>query len=305
MYGFLNLNKPAGLTSHDCVDRVRKLLRMKRIGHGGTLDPAAVGVLPIAVGYATRLLQFLRHDKTYQATIRLGMKTTTDDLEGDVLASSPVPWLTLDQVESHLPKFQGVIQQVPPSYSAIQVGGKRLYELARAGEVVEAPVRTVEIYGIKVLNWRSGDFPELDVTIACGGGTYIRSIARDLGETLGVGGTLAHLIRTSSSGFNLDSSLSLEALAEQVEAGAFQPIPPQIALQHLTPITLSADQVKCWQNGQRLLWQDISSMSPPDEEAGFYRVQDETDQFLGIGHPQRMNDDLRLVPKLVWKPDAT
>lgn len=278
---------------------------MKRVGHGGTLDPAAVGVLPIAVGYATRLLQFLRHDKTYQATIRLGMKTTTDDLEGEVLAASPVPWLTLDKVEPYIPQFQGRIQQIPPSYSAIQVGGKRLYELARAGEVVEAPMRTVDVYDIKVLNWRSGDFPELDVAIACGGGTYIRSIARDLGEALGVGGTLAHLIRTSSSGFNLDNSLSLDTLAEQLEANTFAPIPPHIALQHLTPITLTASQVKCWQNGQRLLWQDVSSISPPAEDTGFYRVQDETEQFLGIGQPKVINDDLRLAPKLVWKPEPT
>ncbi|HEY9875793.1 MAG TPA: tRNA pseudouridine(55) synthase TruB, partial [Candidatus Obscuribacterales bacterium] len=130
----MNLNKPAGMTSHDCVARVRRLLRLKRVGHGGTLDPAVTGVLPIAVGKATRLLQFLRQDKAYRGTIRLGLRTTTDDLEGEVIATQPVTNLSLDAVKFALEQFQGIIQQVPPSYSAIQVQGKRLYDLARAGE---------------------------------------------------------------------------------------------------------------------------------------------------------------------------
>lgn len=134
MNGFLNLNKPFGLTSHDCVARVRRLLHLKRVGHGGTLDPAAIGVLPIALGRATRLLQYLSHDKAYRATVRFGVRTATDDMAGEVLAADPCPQLTLPEVQKFLPQFLGKIQQIPPSYSAIQVGGKRLYELARAGK---------------------------------------------------------------------------------------------------------------------------------------------------------------------------
>ncbi|HBQ98966.1 MAG TPA: tRNA pseudouridine(55) synthase TruB, partial [Cyanobacteria bacterium UBA11691] len=167
-FGFLNLNKPPGYTSHDCVARVRRLLHTKRVGHGGTLDPAAVGVLPIAVGKATRLLQFLPQDKGYQATIKFGLRTETDDLEGEAIESQPVPDLSLESIQLVLSQFQGKIEQIPPIYSAIQVGGKRLYKLARQGEVVQVPARTVDVYDLQILDWRPGDFPELDVAIACG-----------------------------------------------------------------------------------------------------------------------------------------
>lgn len=161
MQGFLNLNKPAGMTSHDCVARLRRILRLKRVGHGGTLDPAAMGVLPLALGKATRLLQFLRQEKAYQATIQLGVSTTTDDLEGEIIVSQPCSKLSLEQVKSALQMFEGRIQQVPPSYSAIQVQGKRLYDLARAGEKVDVPARTVEVFKIEILDWRAGDFSTL------------------------------------------------------------------------------------------------------------------------------------------------
>ena len=137
--GFLNLNKPAGWTSHDCVAKVRRLLNIKRVGHGGTLDPAATGVLPIAVGKATRLLQFLPEEKEYHARVRLGVKTTTDDLEGTIITAQEASQLTLDDIKPILSQFEGKIEQIPPAYSAIQLGGKRLYELARAGEQVEVP----------------------------------------------------------------------------------------------------------------------------------------------------------------------
>ena len=184
MQGFLNLNKPFDWTSHDCVARVRKLLRLKRVGHAGTLDPAAIGVLPIALGKATRLLQYLPGEKAYKATIRLGVRTTTDDLQGDVIASVPGVLLSKEAVQTALQQFKGKISQIPPNYSAIQVQGKRLYDLARKGENVEVPARIIEVFQIEILDWRFGEFPELDVAIACGPGTYIRAIARDLGTVL-------------------------------------------------------------------------------------------------------------------------
>ncbi len=158
MEGFLNLNKPAGWTSHDCVAKVRSILHLKRVGHGGTLDPAATGVLPIALGKATKLLQYLPQDKAYTATMRLGVKTTTDDLEGEVIATHSAAGLTLEKVLPYLKQFEGKIQQIPPMYSAIQVKGKRLYELARAGKTAEVPERTVEVYQLKVLAWHPGEF---------------------------------------------------------------------------------------------------------------------------------------------------
>jgi tRNA pseudouridine55 synthase len=294
--GFLNLNKPAGLTSHDCVAQVRKLLRTKKVGHGGTLDPTATGVLPIAIGKATRLLQYLTHDKAYNATVRFGVRTATDDLEGEVLAASPVSDLSLDKVRAYLPQFQGTIDQVPPRYSAIQINGKRLYDLARSGEVVEVPVRTVRIDQIEILDWRSGDFPELEIAISCGTGTYIRSIARDLGELVGTGATLAALMRTYSSGFAIEDSLTFDALTEHLQTNPFQPISPNAALHHLKTIHLSTEEAYRWCNGQRILFQGLTA----EEISEFHRVQGEDDRFLGIGQPIVWEGEPRLVPKLVW-----
>jgi tRNA pseudouridine55 synthase len=296
MQGFLNLNKSAGFTSHDCVAKVRRLLRLKRVGHGGTLDPAATGVLPIALGKATRLLQYMTSEKAYQATIRLGVKTTTDDLEGDIVATSSASGLTLETIVPFLQQFQGKIEQVPPMYSAVQVQGKRLYDLARAGQTAEIPKRQVEVYQIEVLEWRPGEWAELDVAIACGAGTYIRSIARDLGEVLNTGGTLASLIRTQSSGFKLDNSLTLEELAAQVQAETFNPIPPEAALEHLARITLSPDNARRWCQGQRIIYQDAST----DSAANIRRVHHEDGTFVGITQVIESGGEVLLAPKMVF-----
>jgi len=299
--GFLNLNKPAGLTSHDCVARVRRLLHMKRVGHGGTLDPAATGVLPIALGKATRLLPYLQQDKAYRGTVRFGIRTATDDLEGEVLTSHPASTLTLAQVQSYLPKFAGQIQQIPPSYSAIQVGGRRLYELARAGEAIAAPMRSVEVYSIEALDWRSGDFPELDLAIACGAGTYIRAIARDLGEFMETGGTLAALIRTCSSGFVLENSLTFETLESQIQTHQFVPISPQAVLRW-GAIALPEGLAKRWNQGQRIDLAEIPSFSLPPEMTlpTFYQIHHEEGHFLGMGEVIPLQEATLLIPKLVW-----
>lgn len=293
MDGFLNLHKPAGLTSHDCVARVRRSLKMKRVGHGGTLDPAATGVLPIALGRATRLLQFLQPDKVYWAIARFGITTTTDDLEGDIRTQAPAAHLTRDQVEALLPKFLGTIQQVPPAHSAIQVGGQRLYDLARAGVVVDVPMRTVTVHQIDLLDWRPGDFPEAELAIACGTGTYIRSIARDLGNLLGTGGTLASLIRTQSHGFDLADSLTLEDLAAQAEVGTFEPIPAAIALAHLPALTLAPPDALRWTQGQPIATDPTTDLDAP------LRVHDDSNTFLGIGKFRATQQGVRLVPWVV------
>jgi tRNA pseudouridine55 synthase len=291
--GFLNLNKPFGWTSHDCVAKTRKLLRLKRIGHAGTLDPAATGVLPIAVGKATRLLQYLAGKKSYNATIRLGVQTTTDDLQGEIIAQKPCFGLSLERVKTALKQFEGKIEQIPPSYSAIQVQGKRLYELARKGEIVEVPARLVEIFSIEILQVREGEFPEIDVAIACGGGTYIRSIARDLGIALETGGTLAALTRTESNGFILEDSITFSDLEAQLLAETFQLIPPDAALQHLPSTTLPASAAQKWCQGQRLpMSVDVS---------GILRVEHEEGRFLGIGKAVNSDNTQLLIPEMVFE----
>ncbi|MGA1623992.1 MAG: tRNA pseudouridine(55) synthase TruB, partial [Synechocystis sp.] len=200
MFGFLNLNKPLQWTSHDCVGKVRRLLKTRKVGHGGTLDPLASGVLPIAVGKATRLLPYLPTAKRYKALVRFGVRTDSDDLAGNIIEEQSASSLTLAAIEAELPHFFGKIHQIPPQYSAIQVGGKRLYELARAGIACEVPSREVEIFKLQILDWRSGDKPELTLMVDCGEGTYIRALARDLGDRLGLGATLAGLERQLSGG---------------------------------------------------------------------------------------------------------
>lgn len=289
MQGFLNLNKPHNWTSHDCVARVRKLLRIKKVGHAGTLDPAATGVLPIAYGKATRLLQYLPENKAYNATIRFGVQTTTDDLEGEIITSQPCPELNFADVKTALAQFHGKIEQIPPIYSAIQVDGKRLYDLARQGKTVEVPKRIVEIFHTEILEWRDGDFPELDVAIACGSGTYIRAIARDLGAIVETGGTLAALTRTLSSGFLLADSLSFTDLETQLQAGTFQPTGLDAPLQHLPSVNLLSIEAGKWCHGQKIPQElDIS---------GIIRVYDSENNFLGIG---KLENNL-LIPNTVIK----
>ncbi|MGB7709988.1 MAG: tRNA pseudouridine(55) synthase TruB [Microcoleus sp.] len=303
--GFLNLNKPAGMTSHDCVGRVRRLLKLKRVGHGGTLDPAVTGVLPIALGKATRLLQFLQQGKAYRGTIRFGLTTATDDLEGEIINAQPVPDLSWEKVQAALPKFLGKIEQFPPNYSAVQVGGKRLYDLARKGETVDVAARNVEVFRLEVLDWRSGDFPELDLAIACGAGTYIRAIARDLGAMLNVGGTLATLNRTESSGFSIEESLSFEELERQLQESKFSPILPAQVLGHLGAIVLSPEYAQRWFQGQRLPIAEIMENRKVEKNTSIpssspLQVYKEDGQFLGIGQVVNSDTSSILAPQIVF-----
>ncbi|NCJ05785.1 tRNA pseudouridine(55) synthase TruB [Synechococcales cyanobacterium C] len=295
-FGFLNLKKPPGLTSHDCVARLRRLLHLKRIGHGGTLDPMAEGVLPMAVGSATRLLSFLPTPKVYRAVIRLGLRTTTDDITGETLATAPTTDLTPEQVNEALQQFQGHIQQTPPAYSAIQVNGQRLYTLARQGKPVEVAPRWVDIEKLDLLAWNSSSagWTDLAVEIHCGSGTYIRAIARDLGAALQTGGTLAQLRRTQSCGFQLAHSLSFDEIATQIEANTLVLISPPQALTHLPTITLPDALAQRWCWGQTLLLPELDLPAPPPN-SDIVQVQNGQGQFLGISHHQNSS----LIPKIV------
>ncbi|MGD1855643.1 MAG: tRNA pseudouridine(55) synthase TruB [Leptolyngbyaceae cyanobacterium] len=291
--GFINLYKPAGWTSHDCVAKLRRLLKTKKIGHAGTLDPAATGVLPVAVGRATRLLQYLPSDKAYRAVVQLGTTTDTDDLEGAIVSQTSAAHLTQTDVANQLTHFQGAITQVPPMYSAIHVNGQRLYDLARRGDTVDIPSRSVMVHNIDVVAWQPGESAKITLDIRCGAGTYIRSIARDLGQRLGTGGTLASLIRTQSSGFTLETSLSFERIVEQLPQ--LEIIAPAEAMAHLPQIVLSADAGCRWCLGQRLAEVPTVGLEQP------VRVVSELSPFLGIGVFRLRDDRPYLAPKMVFE----
>jgi tRNA pseudouridine55 synthase len=227
--GFLNINKPSGMTSHDVVGRVRRLLKVKQVGHGGTLDPMATGVLPVAVGSACRLLRFLPEGKCYIAEVLFGQRTTTDDIEGEVIERTDPSLLPTEQaIWLALQAFIGALDQVPPIYSAIHHQGERLYDLARRGVEIEAvPSRRVLVHSIELIgSFASSENPKLvqrvSLRIDCGGGTYIRSIARDLGAKLGCGACLSALVRERSGPFVLAKSVELQHIEQAAASGAVQ-----------------------------------------------------------------------------------
>ena len=214
--GLVIVDKPAGLTSHDVVARVRRLARTRRVGHAGTLDPMATGVLVLGVERATKLLGHLTGtDKGYAATIRLGLSTVTDDAEGEVTGGSPAAGVTEDAVRAGLATLTGAQQQVPSAVSAVKVGGRRAYARVRAGEEVELAPRRVTVSRLELLGLRrpAPDLVDLDVEVDCSSGTYVRALARDLGAALGVGGHLTALRRTRVGPFTLADALTLDELA--------------------------------------------------------------------------------------------
>ncbi len=242
------IDKPAGPTSHGCVAAVRRAYGLKRVGHGGTLDPAVTGVLPIALGPATRLLPYLRGDKLYRAVVQLGVRTSSDDLEGDVLERRSPPALDTGALEEALAGFRGEILQRPPAVSAVHVGGERAYARARRGEVVELPPRPVTIHSLQLLGWDPTE-ARLELEVRCSAGTYIRSLARDLGEHLGCGAALARLRRTETLGFDLSTAVDLERLASGPRPPLLNPL---LALSHLERRQLLAEELPSWRCGRAL-----------------------------------------------------
>lgn len=215
--GVVLIDKPTGMTSHDVVAQLRKKLSEKKIGHAGTLDPFASGLLVMGIGSGTKLLHHLFGlDKQYLATIRLGQSTTTDDLEGEITSEAFAGDVTIQQIKENIKNLTGSIQQVPSSVSAIKIEGKRAYELAREGKEVVIPARSVEVYHFQPTSdlRRIGDFVEFDVSVDCSSGTYIRALARDLGATLGVGGHLRALRRTRIGEFSISDATTVENVQE-------------------------------------------------------------------------------------------
>ncbi len=238
MNGILNVDKPAGMTSHDVVGRVRRLAHQKRVGHAGTLDPDATGVLLVCLGQATRLSDYLAAEgKEYRAVLALGQTTTTEDASGEVLTEADASAINKIELAALLPRFTGDIQQTPPMVSAVHHEGKRLYELARAGITVERTARTIRIDRIDLLDFVPGTIATATLDIACGKGTYIRTLCADLGAALGVGGHMQSLRRTQVGMFTVEAATPLDALTEEnlpdllvSSAAALESWPSQTAL---------------------------------------------------------------------------
>lgn len=254
--GILVIDKPIGPTSHDVVGLIRRLAATKRVGHGGTLDPFATGVLPVFLGRGTRVVEFhLRDDKAYRATICFGESSTTDDLEGErTPATGPAP--DRAAVEAALPSFTGPIEQRPPAFSAIKVGGRRAYAMARAGESVELTARSVTIHGIDLIEWDATDpqRPVAIVEVRCSAGTYIRSLARDLGEALGSAGYLGALRRTAAGPFKVETALTLDEVRHAAAGGpgGLLPLlrPVDAGLERFPDVVLTAPELAAVAKGQ-------------------------------------------------------
>lgn len=247
--GFLNVHKPEGPTSHDVVDRIRRHTGIRRVGHGGTLDPFATGVLVVCLGKATRLAEFLiGSPKEYRAVVELGRSTDTYDRTGQVTAEHDPSGVTREQVEAALARFRGRVLQVPPPFSALKKGGVPLYRLARAGQKVQPDPREVEIARLDLVGW---DPPRLTLEVACSAGTYIRSLAHDLGQALGCGAHLVDLVRLRSGRFRLEEAVPLEAI---LAAGPGEwrrwLLPLEVAVEHLPRVDLEAEEVRRLSLGQ-------------------------------------------------------
>ena len=264
MDGILNVNKPAGLTSFKVVAAVRRHSGEKRVGHAGTLDPDATGVLPVCIGKATRVVEYLSEtDKSYRAIVRLGVATDTYDASGTVTGTADASGVTREQVEAALGAFRGRIQQTPPMFSALKSAGRPLYALAREGKTVERKMRAVTIHRLNLTGW---DPPELTLEIDCSKGTYIRSLAHDLGEALGCGAHLKTLVRTRAGPFAIEDTVSLEEAIEAFETGDGETLlaPIDSVLGNMAPVTLTAEEVDAVVKGQVLVRE-------PGEDAGRYR----------------------------------
>lgn len=266
-HGFLNIDKPAGVTSTDVVRQIRRAAHQKQVGHGGTLDPMATGVLPIALGNATRLLEYLQEEegKAYRATVQLGTTTDTDDAEGTIIQQRPVPPLSDDQFEQVLAQFRGTIEQVPPQYAAIRVAGRRMYEYARAGEYVELPSRTIDIEQLTLLDWAT---PMLVLDVQCSKGTYIRALARDIGAMLNCGAHLTALRRTRAGVFDLQTAVPLETILVASERLSDHLLPLNASLADWPCITVNEEGAQRLRHGQRITTECAADRAAALDERG-------------------------------------
>ncbi len=279
MDGVLNIYKEKGYTSHDVVAKLRGILHQKKIGHTGTLDPDATGVLPVCLGKATKLCDLLTdHSKTYRAVLLLGVTTDTQDLSGTVLekaSNEKMVDITADTVKNTIMHYVGQYQQIPPMYSALKVNGKKLYELARAGIEVERKARTVEIEEIKILDMQ---LPEITMEVSCSKGTYIRTLCHDIGQDLGVGGAMKELVRTRVERFEIEEALTLSEVEALRDAAVLEQhiISVEDMFDSYPKIIVGASMDRLIQNGNRF------SRNDEYTEGTQVRVYDSQGHFAGI-----------------------
>lgn len=277
--GIINVYKEKGFTSFDVVAKLRGILGQKKVGHTGTLDPAAEGVLPVCAGKGTRLCDMLTdHDKTYRAVLLLGVVTDTQDTTGTVLSETGTDGLTEESVREAILSFAGDYDQVPPMYSALKVNGKKLYELAREGKVVERKARPVKIYDIVI---ESMNLPEVAMTVSCSKGTYIRTLCHDIGEKLLVGGCMKELLRTRVGRFSMEESLTLSELQSLKDEGRLSEavLPVESVFTDYREIkALDAGMDKLLKNGNPIRYQGLSNVSDGEP----FRVYDGQGKFVGI-----------------------
>jgi len=295
--GVLPVNKPAGMTSHDVVARARRLLGERRIGHTGTLDPMATGVLPLVIGRATRLADVLQEmPKAYEAEMIFGISTDTEDITGRVTESAEDVRLDEARLQAALERFRGTIVQVPPMYSAVKVEGKRLYELAREGRTVERPPRHVTIYRLELAGFEtSGERPVARLSVRCSKGTYIRTLCADIGKALGIPAVMGKLVRTEAAGISLAATVTLDDLERMVREGTPDAaiIPVDRAVAHLPAVHLADEQARRAANGRSVEAERVPAEAGPGALVRVYGP----DRFIGLF---RLAGNRRMAPFKVF-----
>ena len=271
--GFINLNKPSGMTSHDAVNHVRRIFSTRKVGHAGTLDPQASGVLPIAINRATKFIEYLADcDKSYRAEILFGVATDSGDLDGEIISRAENFSLNADELNAALKNFIGEIEQTPPKFSAIKIHGRKAYDLARKNFEFDMPRRLIKIYRIELVGL---DKNSATIEIDCGKGTYIRSLAIDIGERLNLPATLKNLIRLRVGDFDLKNSLTLDEIKNFGESCL---LPIENCLEHLPRFELDEKRIRAFMNGLP------TTINAPDEK--FLRIVS-GGKFLGVGRIER------------------
>jgi tRNA pseudouridine55 synthase len=289
LHGLIVMDKPAGFTSHDVVAKLRRITGERKAGHAGTLDPMATGVLPVAFGDATRVLEYLAGaSKVYRAEITFGVATDTLDAEGRVTAIDPNVAITRERLESALTTFRGAFDQLPPMHSAIKIGGVKLYELARRGEEIDRPARPVEVHGIELVDWQA---PVATIDVHSSKGFYVRSLARDLGERLGTVAHLSNLVRLATGPFSLADAWTfgeLETLTRDEIAGVWSDVAlhPDSLLNDVPAIVIGNDDLDWWRQGRGILLAPVT-----DETVNVYAADG---TWLGIGRG--------VIERSEWQP---
>lgn len=293
MNGILLVDKPSGMTSHDVVDRVRRAAGIRRVGHTGTLDPSATGLLIMCIGTATRLSEFLTVlDKVYEGVMELGRVTDSHDLDGVVLEEQPVPDLTREDIQAVFDGFTGPIMQIPPMVSAVKVNGERLYKRARKGEVVDRPARPITVHEFEAIEYTP---PRASFRVRCTRGTYARTLCHDAGAKIGCGAALASLCRTAVGHHRLEEAVQLDDL--QTPEDVKKCLRPLAGALDLPSVVLSASGRQVVSHGGAIIENDFQGACPIDD--GWIQLMAESGELLALGQVERSAPGLRILPKRV------